>query len=134
MSLIQLTKEDYNLKELTDSKNDATDKCNIITEIIPSTNSSSEDYVFLDKEAKAEELNSFFANIAKNIFELSQKFLLNNGLTCPEFPPRNYDNRDDIFRPQPLDVKTVILTVNIMNEIRLDVIVYHLYSSEILYI
>ncbi len=32
--------------------------------------------------------------------------------------PHDYDNRDDIFRPQPVDVKTVILTIESLNETR----------------
>ncbi len=41
-SLIQTTKKDYYLKELTNNKNNSTDKWNIIKEIIPNPKNSSE--------------------------------------------------------------------------------------------
>ena len=96
-SLIQSTKKDYYLKELTNSKNNPTDKWNIIKEIIPNPKNCSDDYVFLDKEAKAGEFNTFFANIGKNTFELTQKSLLNNDLAYPELSSHEYDNSGDIF-------------------------------------
>ncbi len=79
---------------------------------------SSEDYAFLDKEAKAETFNTFFANIGKNTYELTQNSLLSNDLTCPEPFPHDYDNSDDIFRPEPVDVETVMLTIKSLNETR----------------
>ncbi len=79
---------------------------------------SSEDYVFLDKKVKAEEFNTFFANIGKNTFELTQKSLPNNEVTCPELSPHDSDNRNNIFRRQPVDVNTVILTIKSLNETR----------------
>ncbi len=72
---------------------------------------NSEDYTFLDKKVKAEEFNIFFASFGKNTFELTQKSLPNNELTCPELSPHHCNNRNNIFRPQPVDVNTVILTI-----------------------
>ncbi len=117
-SLIQSTKRDYYLKELTINKNNSTDKWNIIKEIIPNPKNSSEDYGFLDKEAKAEEFNTFFANIGKNTFELTQKSLLSNDLTYPDLDHHDYDNSVKVFRPQPVDVETVMLTIKSLNETR----------------
>ncbi|RUM30450.1 MAG: hypothetical protein DSY42_04590 [Aquifex sp.] len=117
-SLIQSTKKDYYLKELINNKNNSTDKWNIIKEIIPNPKNSSEDYVFSDKEAKAEEFNTFFANIGKNTFEITQKCLLNNDLTCQELSSHDYDNKGDIFRPQSVNVETVILTIKSLNKTR----------------
>ena len=117
-SLIQSTKKDYYLKELTNNKNNSTDKWNIIKEIIPNPKNSTEEYIFTDKEAKAEEFNTFFANIGKNTFELTQKSFLSNDLTCPEFSLHDYDNSVNQFRPQPVDVETVILTIKSLNETR----------------
>ncbi len=110
-SLIQSTKKDYYPKELTNNKNSFTDKWNIIKEIIPNSENTSEEYVFLDKETKAEEFNTFFANIGKNTYELIQNSFLSNDLICPEPSLHDYDNSDDKFRPEPVDVETVMLTI-----------------------
>ncbi len=113
-SLIQSAKEDYYQRELNNSKNSSTNKWNIIKEIIPHQKNSSEDYIFLDKEAKAKEFNNFFANIGKNTFELIQKSFSDSDLTCPDLSP-HCDNRQVTFRPQPVDVETVILTIKSLN-------------------
>ncbi len=65
---IQSAKKDYYQRELNNSKNSSTNKWNIIKEIIPKQKNSSDDYIFLDKEAKAKEFSNFFANIGKKYF------------------------------------------------------------------
>ncbi len=66
---------------------------------------------------RTEEFNTFFANNGKNAIELTQKSLLNNELTCPEFSPQDCDKRNDIFQPQPVDATTVIQTIKSLREI-----------------
>lgn len=117
-SLIQSSKKEYYWKELNNNKNNSSSKWNIIKEIVPSTKSSSETYIFEDKDRKAEEFNTFFANVGKNTFEKTQESPLISDSTCPELSPPDCDSMDGMFRPQPVDVETVILTIKSLKETR----------------
>ncbi len=94
-SLIQSTKKKLLPERTHQQQNNSTEKWNIIKDIIPNAKNSSQDYVFLDKRVKAEEFNTFFANIGKNTFELTQKSLPNNELTCPELSLHDCNNRNN---------------------------------------
>ncbi len=65
---------------------------------------------FDDLTAKVEEFNEHFANIGKTTFEKTQ--ILNQGADwAVDHGSDEHTNRNDYFRPQPVDVNTVILAV-----------------------
>ncbi len=69
-------------------------------------------------ERKAEEFNNFFANVGKNTFELTQESLRNSELGCPQLFGAVSGNRKIDFRPQPVSVETVMLTIKSFKETR----------------
>ncbi len=90
----------------------------MIKEIIPNPKNCQNGYNFDDMETKAEEFNIFFANVGKNTDELTQESLTNNDLVCPQLSAAVCGNSNIKFRPQPVSVETVILTIKSLKETR----------------
>ncbi len=117
-AFIQLSKKQYYLNKLTNNKNNSTAKWKVIKEIIPNQKNCQKGYIFEDMETKAEEFNNFFADVGKNTYELTQKSLTNNDLDFSQLSAVICDNRNIKFRPQPVNVETVTLTIKNLKETR----------------
>ncbi len=115
---IQSSKKEYYFNKLTTNKNKSTDKWKVIKEIIPNQKVCQKGYNFDDVETKAEEFNNFFSNVGKNTYELTQESLTNSDLTCQQLSAVFCGNRNIKFRPQPVNVDTVILTIKNLKETR----------------
>ena len=113
---IQSTKNEYYKNKLTNTRSNSSDTWNVIREIIPNHKNCSRGYILDDMKRKAEEFNYFFANVGKNTFELTQESLRNDGLAYPQLSSAVSGNRNIYFRPQPVNVETVILTIKNLKE------------------
>ncbi len=65
-------------------------------------------------ELKAEELNNFFVNVGKSTYEEAQDILKKE--TCGTYADIPCTAPTTPFRPEPVDVRTVILTIKHLQE------------------
>ena len=114
-SCIATTKNDYYLRQFNDNKGDIKGTWNVIKKIVPNKKSSPKINKFDNPDEKANEFNKFFANVGRNSYEQAQKTLCNLNLSNYQIPevPHNCP-----FRPEPVDVDTVILVIKHLNNTR----------------
>ena len=110
-SLISAAKQQYYHNELSNAKGNTSATWNTVKNLIPSKTKQN-NCCFDDVVTKAEEFNHFFANIGSNTFASAQASLHANtsGNSQPD-APRPVASVINPFRPQPVDINTVILTV-----------------------
>ena len=113
-SCITTAKKEYYLKQFNENRGNIKGTWNIIKEIIPNKKRSNVNK-FDNTIEKANEFNNFFANVGKNTFNNAQEML--NNLNLPQHQiPDGYD--DFQFRPEPVDVNTIILVIKHLNNTR----------------
>ena len=101
---IAKTKKEYYQNELKNSSNNIASTWNIVKNIVPSSKSKSSILPTDNDKTTADKFNGFFANVGKNTFEKTHTGDLNRSETTPPNP-------STLFRPQPVDTNTVILTI-----------------------
>lgn len=109
--LIQTGKNDYFRDKFNSCKGDMNTTWNIVRSIVPSNKRSSKQIKCDNVMNKAEEFNDFFASVGKKTYEKSQENIVNDGINNCEIYPLNCNNNSNPFRPQPVDIDTVILTI-----------------------
>ena len=114
-SCITTAKSNYYLKQFNDNKGNIKGTWNVIKEIVPNRKSSPNTNNFDNVEEKASEFNKFFANVGKNTYVESQEML--SKFNLPEYHIPNMHNNCQ-FRPEPVDVNTVILVIRNLNNTR----------------
>ena len=116
-SLIKQAKNHYYRNEVSNSRGNISATWKIIKDIIPGKKNS-HNISFDDPMSKAEEFNNFFANVGKNTYESTKCNLQNiNQFNSHSAISTAYNRADNVqkFRPQPIDVNTVILTIKHLN-------------------
>ena len=89
-----------------------------IRDLVP--NNKSHNNISKDLNDKAEDFNNFFANVGRETFERCKNNSTNNNNTLDNIRVihESIDNQDknNLFRPKPVDVETVILTISKLKE------------------
>ena len=116
-TLIKASKSEHFKDKFRNCNGNVPNKWKIVHEMIPKNNNALlPDYN--DKKEKAEEFNQYFSNVGRVAFEKSQQNLDRNSTL--ELLRNESDivseNFNDFFRPQPVDVETVILVVKELND------------------
>ena len=109
-SLINKQRKQHYLNRLKESKGNIAATWRIVGDIVPSKKNVSEINFCDNAEQKAEEFNCFFANVGKSAYEETQVELSNENYNNVTNNNTN-NSRNTLFRPQPVDVNTVVLTI-----------------------
>lgn len=112
-SMIQRTKINYFKEQFQNCKGDSSKTWNTIKTLIPNKNNSSKSFEFEETMEKAEEFNHFFAEVGKKAYDKTQENLNDENEAIIK---TNTINSQIKFRPEPVNVETVILTVKDLNE------------------
>lgn len=113
-SLIHNSKSNYTKEKIHNCKGNTKDTWKVIKKIIPNRPNTKQ-CIFEDSNLKANEFNDFFANVGRNTHEKAQE-MLNDDETLDILPfTQIIDANMQPFRPQPVTVETVILTVKDLN-------------------
>ncbi len=114
-TLFTAGKSEYYRKQLQDTKGDTSKTRKIIKNILPDCKSNSNGFNFENLTNKANEFNFHFANVGKNTYERTQVFLHGENVSNVN----NFNvvlDDDNLFRPHPVNVETVILTIKGLKE------------------
>ncbi len=119
-TLIAETKAEYYNNKFKENKGNAAKTWKTIREIVPNSKNNVSDCNLEDKGNKANEFNVHFANVGKSTFEKTQSLL--HGGSVPYFNVPDFNDANvildggNIFRPQPVDTETIILTIKGLND------------------
>ena len=110
--IITNNKNNYFREEFKKSKGNIKGTWNVIKKIIPDNKISPgmHEDTTEDTHNRAEAFNEYFANVGKNTFEKSQDNVLNINQLA-DVHPLLASNINNNFRPQPVDIDTLILTI-----------------------
>ncbi len=114
--LLNKTKKEYYHNQLSNSKNNIAATWKIVKDAIPPSKTKSNTCIIEDEQNKAEEFNTFFANVGKNTYDKTQHSLQDRQQPNEDERESNIDSLTPLFRPQPVDTNTVILTIKHLNE------------------
>ncbi len=104
-------------KKCLDNKGNISKTWATIKEIVPDCKNQSREYSFDDEAKQANEFNVLFANVGRNTYDKTQETL--HGENLSDFNDANVIlDGVSIFRPQSVDIETVILTIKSLNETR----------------
>lgn len=113
-TLITEGRAEYHHKQLHDAKGNTSKTWKIIKDIVPGGKNSN-GHNFQNIANKANEFNFHFANVGKKTYEQTQEFLHGENVSdANDFNVALGD--DDLFRPHPVSVETVILTIKNLKE------------------
>ncbi len=116
-TLITAGKAEYYHKQVKETKGNSSKTWKIIKDIVPDRKCYSNGHSFENLFSKANEFNFHFGNVGMNTFERTQELLHGENA-----PPVNICNvvLDDgnVFRPCPVNVETIILTIKSLKETR----------------
>ena len=105
------SKNNYFKEEFKKTKGNIKGTWDVIHKIIPNSRNMSNNLPRSDKDIKkrADDFNDFFAKVGENTFKKSQENVLDNN----EFSVNNnlITNTFEKFRPQPVDMATLIITI-----------------------
>ena len=113
---LRRAKKEYYHNQIINSKDNIASTWKIIRDIIPPQKSKSNACITEDVLNKAEDFNSFFANVGENTFTETQRSLLDNQYNDENESDTNINSGNSPFRPQPVDTNTVILTIKQLND------------------
>ena len=113
--LIHTSKKEYFKDQLNNSKGNSGDTWKVIRKIVPKCKSSSGSHSYENDIDKAEEFNHYFANVGREAFEKSQENSIDETRVFQTLNEISNINSSYLFRPQPVDVNTVILTIKDLN-------------------
>ncbi|KAK4298597.1 hypothetical protein Pmani_029048 [Petrolisthes manimaculis] len=112
--LIKDTTADHYRDRLKECKGNTSATWKVIKEIIPTHKKTHHAYNFSNPCDKAEEFNNFFSKVGESTFKRSQEELKIEGEFVVDSPHPDIDI-NTVFRPQPVDINTVILVVKDLN-------------------
>ncbi len=107
-------KRQYYLDKLNNCKGNTVATWKAIRNIVPNNKNISISHTPGDALRKAKEFNTFFANVGKTTYEETQRMLANE--TGNLAAPAKRADTSAFFRPQPVDVSTVVLTIKHLQE------------------
>ncbi len=116
-AMISEIKYKYYKNEIINCKGKTSSTWQVVKEIIPSQKNKSNTYAYDNVKEKAEEFNNFFSSVGETTYNRSQELLgANSNLTIN----LNDSNTDPThhFRPEPVSINTVILTIKHLNKTR----------------
>lgn len=114
--ILNKTKKEYYHSKLINSKQNIASTWRFVKEVIPPAKTKSNTCVIENEQTKAEEFNTFFANVGKNTFENTQRAPPDNPHPAEGERQTNANNLPPHFRPKPVDADTVILTIKHLHE------------------
>ena len=117
-SRIAVSKKEYYASKFNDSRGNSSAIWNLIKELVPNKKKDSDAQKFDDVLVKAEEFNNFFANVGKTTYNLTQQILPSSYSSSSDLCTTKITCNSMKFRPQPVDINTIILTVKGLNETR----------------
>ncbi len=102
----------YYNKRLEDNKGNISATWNLLKKLVPNTKNKTTLMSILNEDqvkVKANNFNTFFANVGKVTYEQSQQYITN-------YRTRTHNNvhnkiSNDIFRPQPTDATNIVLVI-----------------------
>lgn len=111
---VENAKSSHFKQKFIDGKGNSTAMWRTVDEMLPGFKNSTDKVIFENPSAKAEEFNEYFANVGQIAFDKSQEGISEDVLqNLPDATP----NPDiPTFRPQPVDVETVILVIKHLKE------------------
>ncbi len=114
--MISNTKSDYYRNEIINCKGKTSSTWQVIEDMIPSKKNKSNTYFFDNLKNKAEEFNHF-SGVGETTYNRSQELLEAHSDSAV---PCNDSSNDPchLFRPEPVDTNTVILTIKHLNKTR----------------
>ena len=113
-TLINTTKTEHYQDRLRDCKGNTSATWKVIDEIIPNQKNKNNTHNFTNMKEKVEEFNNFFSSVGESAFRRSQE-KLRKEVDMVNRPHINNYNVNSFFRPNPVDVNTVILIVKDLN-------------------
>ena len=113
-TLINTTKTEHYQDRLRDCKGNTSATWKVIDEIIPNQKNKNNTHNFTNMKEKVEEFNNFFSSVGESAFRRSQEELRKE-VDMVNRPHINNYNVNSFFRPNPVDVNTVILIVKDLN-------------------
>ena len=113
-TLINTTKTEHYQDRLRDCKGNTSATWKVIDEIIPNQKNKNNTHNFTNIKEKVEEFNNFFSSVGESAFRRSQEELRKE-VDMVNRPHINNYNVNSFFRPNPVDVNTVILIVKDLN-------------------
>lgn len=124
-SLIVESKTEYYRNKLQENRGNVSKTWKTIREIVPNCKNNATDFNFDDKVNKANDFNAHFANVGENTYRKTQEILHGENVSYFNYASATFaalcsndDNViiENIFRPQPVDTETIILTIKSLNE------------------
>ena len=115
-TLIKNSTADHYRNRLVNCRGKTDDTWKVVREMVPSQkNTHNNPYNFENKIDKAEEFNNFFSKVGENTYKRSQEQLdIASESVIQHLLPNSEVNVP--FRPNPVDIDTIILTVKHLNE------------------
>lgn len=117
-TLIAECKAKHYNDEFLNKKGNISKTWKTIREIVPNNKSFSNTFDIENVLDKANEFNSYFANVGKNSYSKTQELIHGENVQYPvcENVASEILGEGSTFRPQPVDTDTVILTIKDLNE------------------
>ncbi len=115
--MINNSKSEHYRNEIANCKGKISSTWKVIEDMIPGQKHKSTIYASDNLKDKAEEFNKFFSGVGETIYNRSQQLLDDPSDTVIQ--NNNFDtDKSLLFRPQPVDANTVILTIKHLNKTR----------------
>ncbi len=108
----------YYHNEFLNNKGNISKTWKTTREIVPDSKNISNNYNFDHVVDKANEFNSYFANVGKNAYTKTQEIIHRENVSYPicENVTSGIFIEGSTSRPQPVDTDTVVLTIKDLNE------------------
>ena len=105
VQVISRAKKEYYNTELMDNSGDVAATWRVVRQLVPGKPKNND---CLPIAGKIDQLNSYFVNVGKNAFLKSQQDM-SEDIETPKIA--NTTQVADLFRPQPTDINTIVLTI-----------------------
>ena len=113
-SLIRKAQSSYYNKQFSDNKGNIAVIWKLLREIVPNSKRKSNHDSFDNVNDMVEKFNIHFSNVGKTTYQNTQKEIHGEKVSAP--PLINLPVQNQYFRPQPVDINTIILTVKDLKE------------------
>ncbi len=110
ITLINKTKADYYYNQINNCRRNSSATWKVINDINPNKKRKSNTNIFENTSDKTEEFNKHFSYIGQRTYEQTQQSLPDTHNLVVN-PPNPALEGGPIFRPQPMDTNTAILTI-----------------------
>ena len=112
-SMLYKAKTNYYKEKLCECRGNTANTWKLIKEVVPDKKSSHY-HCFDNKKEKAEEFNKHFANVGKIIYEKTR--ICNPSERTTEYTMTIQPTDSTYFRPEPVDIDSVILIIKHLND------------------